>query len=129
MCSTYKQLCLGIVFFYLIKIGGGKGLWSWKSRGEGGAQEVLVKKEPSIKGGGGIFSWNNPICDKLTVVYISFPRPTWIYAISSSFPVPMEIARWKCQGKILKSMRPWNVSGGLCIVITAMNYVLSVRWR
>ena len=23
MCSTYKQLCLGIVFFYLIKIGGG----------------------------------------------------------------------------------------------------------
>ena len=24
MCSTYKQLCLGIVFFYLIKIGGGR---------------------------------------------------------------------------------------------------------
>ena len=131
MCSTYKQLCLGIVFFYLIKIGGGEGSLKLKIPRGGRGSRSFGKKRAFHQGGGGgwIFSWNNPICDKLTVVYISFPRPTWIYAISSSFPVPMEIARWKCQGKILKSMRPWNVSGGLCIVITAMNNVLSVRWR
>lgn len=130
MCSTYKQLCLGIVFFYLIKIGGGRVFEVENPEGREELKKFWEKKSlPSRGGGGWIFSWNNPICDKLTVVYISFPRPTWIYAISSSFPVPMEIARWKCQGKILKSMRPWNVSGGLCIVITAMNYVLSVKWR
>lgn len=129
MCSPYKQLCLGVVLFYLITIGGGGGgsLNLEIPRGGRGSRSFGEKK--SLPSRGLDFSWKNPICDKLTVVYISFPRPTWIYAISSSFRVPMEIARWKCQGKILKSMRPWNVSGGLCIVITAMNYVLSVRWR
>lgn len=94
MCSTYKQLCLGIVFFYLIKIGGGKGLWSWKSRGEGGAQEVLVKKEPSIKGGGGgFFPGITQFVISLQSCIYHFPDPLGFMQFQAHF-----LYQWKLQG-------------------------------
>ena len=45
MCSTYKQLCLGVVLFYLIKIGGGGGGSFNLEIPRGGG----LKKEPSIR--------------------------------------------------------------------------------
>lgn len=53
MCSTYKQLCLGIVFFYLIKIGGGGRVFEVENpEGREGLKKFWEKKSLPSRGGG-----------------------------------------------------------------------------